>query len=169
MNKRITEIIENHQLSLTDEDSRTITSSVGIDDLRKNPTDEQELKLTQICHLIKDGKTVIEAISSVVEPTDNDGEDSKVLSDADIEAIIISQANKAADATLSSLPHIAQAESSKLRQIFVQQFRLRIEEQLKSPEYQQAFISQIESLGEYPALSGNIPNTALPSSSSSSN
>ncbi len=169
MNKRITEIIENHELSLSEEDSRTITASVGIDDLRRNPTEEQESRISQICHLIKDGKTVSEAISTVVEPTDNDGEDSKVLSDADIEAIIISQANKAADATLSSLPNVAQAESSKLRQTFIQQFRLRVEEQLKSPEYQQAFISQIESLGEYPVLNGNIPNTALPSNSSSSN
>ena len=168
MNKRITEIIENHQLSLSDEDSRTITAAVGIEDLRRNPTEEQELRLSQICHLIKDGKTVIEAISSVVEPTDNDSEDSGVLSDADIEAIIISQANKAADATLSSLPNIAESEGWRLRQTFIQQFRRRIEEQLKSPEYQQAFIEKIESLGEY-RLSSNIPSTALPGSSSSSN
>ena len=169
MNKRITEIIAKHELSLSEEDTRTITASVDIDDLRRNPTEEQEVRLTQICHLIRDGKTVSEAISTVVEPTELDGEDSGVLSDADIEAMIISQANKAADATLSSLPNIAQAESSKLRQTFIQQFRNRIQQQLRSPEFQKAFIDQIESLGELPALSGNIPNTALPSSSSSSN
>lgn len=168
MNKRITEIIAKHELSLSEEDTRTITASVDIDDLRRNPTEEQEVRLTQICHLIRDGKTVSEAISTVVEPTELDGEDSGVLSDADIEAMIISQANKAADATLSSLPNIAQAESSKLRQTFIQQFRNRIQQQLRSPEFQKAFIDQIESLGELPALSGNIPNTALPSSSSSS-
>lgn len=83
--------------------------------------------------------------------------------------MIVEQANKAADATLSSLPNIAQAESSRLRQTFIQQFRTRIQQQLQSPEFQKAFIDQIESLGEYPALSGNIPNTALPGSSSSSN
>ena len=138
-------------------------------DLRKNPTAEQELKFTQVCNLIKQGQTIEQSISSVVEPTKVAHEDSPALSDLDLEAIIIQQANKAADATLSSLPNIAQAESLNLRQTFIQQFRTRIEQQLKSPEYQKAFISQIESLGELPVLNSSIPNTALPSSSSSSN
>ena len=138
-------------------------------DLRKNPTAEQELKFTQVCNLIKEGQNIEQSISSVVEQTKVDHEDSPALSDLDLEAIIIQQANKAADATLSSLPNIAQAESLNLRQTFIQQFRTRIEQQLKSPEYQKAFISQIESLGELPVLNSSITNTALPSSSSSSN
>lgn len=169
MNKKLTDIIASCELSLSAEDSKNIASSLGINDLRKNPTAEQELKFTQVCNLIKQGQTIEQSISSVVEQTKVDHEDSPALSDLDLEAIIIQQANKAADATLSSLPNIAQAESLNLRQTFIQQFRTRIEQQLKSPEYQKAFISQIESLGELPVLNSSITNTALPSSSSSSN
>ena len=169
MNKRLNDIITSCELSLSESDSRNIFDSLGIKDLRKNPTEEQELKFTQVCNLIKEGKTIEQAVSSVVSQIHVDSEDSNALSNADKEAIIIKQANLAADATLSSLPNIAQAESLNLRQTFIQQFRIRIEQQLQSPEYQKAFISQIECLGELPVLNNSTPSTALPSSSSSNN
>ncbi len=102
MNKKLTDIIASCEVSLSAEDSKNIASSLGINDLRKNPTAEQELKFTQVCNLIKQGQTIEQSISSVVEQTKVDHEDSPALSDLDLEAIIIQQANKAADATFSS-------------------------------------------------------------------
>lgn len=165
MNHKLKEIIDNFELSLSEDQRRNITSSLGIKDLRKNPTPEQEAELNQVCQLIKEGESIDLAISKV---TQKDRSESSSLSDADLEQIIIAQANKAADATLSTLPNLAQAESLNLRETFVQQFRTRIQQQLQSPEYQKAFIAQIECLGELPTLNSSTPNIALPSSSSSS-
>ena len=159
MNKKLTDIIKNCEVSLSDSESKDITSALGITDLRRNPTEEQEIEFTKICNLIKEGKAIEQAIAEVVKAKDLN---------AQLEAIITHQANLAADATLSTLPSIAQAESTNLRQKFVQQFRKRISEQLQSPEYQKAFISQIECLGELPTFNNSTTNTALPSSSSSS-
>lgn len=165
MNRRLQDIIDNFDLSLSADDTRNITSSLGIKDLRKKPTPEQEAELNQVCQLIKEGESIDLAISKV---TQKDSSESSSLSDADLEKIIIAQANKAADATLSTLPNLAQTESLNLRETFIQQFRSRIQQQLQSPEYQEAFIAQIECLGELPTLNSNTPNIALPSSSSSS-
>ena len=159
MNKKLTDIIKNSEISLSDSDSKNITSALGITDLRRNPTEEQEIEFTKICNLNKDGFAIEQAIAEVVKAKDLN---------AQLEAIITHQANLAADATLSTLPSIAQAESTSLRQKFVQQFRKRISEQLQSPEYQKAFVSQIECLGELPTFNNSTTNTALPSSSSSS-
>ena len=165
MNHKLKDIIDNFELSLSEDERRNITSSLGIKDLRKNPTPEQEAELNHVCQLIKDGQSIDLAISKV---TQQDSSESSSLSDADLEQIIIAQANKAADATLSTLPNLAQTESLNLRETFVQQFRTRIQQQLQSPEYQKAFIAQIECLGELPTLNSSTQNIALPSSSSSS-
>ena len=167
MNKKLTEIIEKSEISLSESDSKNITSSLGITNLRRNPTEEQEIALTQICNLIKEGKDIEQAIAEIVK---NDELDSSLALDVDaeLEAIITQQATMAADATLSTLPNIAQAESASLRQKFIQQFRNRIQQQLQSPEYQEAFVAQIKCLGELPTFNSSTTNIALPSSSSSS-
>jgi hypothetical protein len=167
MNKKLSDIITNCELTLSEEDSRNITSALGIKDLRKNPSEEQQIKFTRVCNSIKEGKTIEQAISTVVEGRKTDSQDSSI-DDIDLEAIITHQANLAADATLSTLPNIAQSESAVLRQKFVRHFRIRVREQLQSPEYQKAFMAQIECLGELPTFNNSTTNTALPSSSSSS-
>ena len=165
MNHKIKSIIDNFNLSLSEDDSRQITSSLGINDLRKNPTSEQEVNLNQVCQLISEGKSIDMAVAQV---TQSDITEPLSLSDADLEKIITEQANKAADAALLSLPRLAESQISALRETFLQQFRIRIEQQLKSPEYQEAFIKEIESLGELPISNSSTPSIALPSSSSSS-
>lgn len=151
MNHKLQSIINNFELSLSEEQNKHIISSLGITDLRKNPTPEQENHLNQVFQLIKDGQEIEQAIS-------------QALTNADLERIITEQANKAADAALLTLPNVAEGEINKLRQIFIEKFRLRIEQQLQSPEYHQAFLDRIECLGESPTLNGSTQTTALPSS-----
>lgn len=163
MNHKLQSIIDNFELPLDDDQHKHVIASVGINDLRKNPTPEQEDHLNQVFQLIKDGQSIDQAIAQFMQ---QDNLEPSSLSDADLERIITEQAIKAADAALLTLPNIAEVEFNKLRQTFVQQFRKRVEQQLQSPEYRQNFLNQIQCLGESLTLSGNTPNTALLSSSS---
>lgn len=164
MNHKLQSIINEFELALSDDQNKHIISSLGITDLRKNPTPEQENHLNQVFQLIKDGQEIEQAISQFAQ---QDIAESSSLSDADLERIITEQANQAADAALLTLPTTAAGEINKLRQIFIEKFRLRVEQQLQSPEYHQAFLDGIECLGESPTLNGSTQSTALPSSSSS--
>ena len=165
MNRKIEDIFNKLSPKLEEVNIRKITSSVGIKNHGKNPTPEQEAGLEAICQLIATGESVELAISKVAEPDSSPKPNSN---DTNLEKIILEQANKAADAALFSLPNVALAETEQLRQAFIQQFRSRVEEQLRSPEFQQQFISQMECLGELRASSSNMMNTATLDSSSSS-
>ena len=157
MNRKIEEIFDKLEPKLDEANIRKITSSVGIKNHGKNPTPEQEAGLEAICQLIATGESIELAISKVVEP---DSSPKPNLNDTNLEKIILEQANKAADAALFSLPNVALAETEQLRQTFIQQFRSRVEEQLRSPEFQQQFISQMECLGEQRAESNNMKSIA---------
>ena len=163
MNHNIQNIFNEFEISLSEQDNRKITSSLNINDLRKNPTEEQEANLRQVCQLIKDGAAIDSAISKITQQEVS--EISTSVSD-ELMQIIIQQANLAADQSLLALPKLAESETINLRNAFVTQFRIRIESQLKSAEYQAAFIEQIQCLGEPPTLNSSTPITALPSSSS---
>lgn len=163
MNRKIQEIFNKLEQNLEEADIRKITSSVGIKNHGKNPTNEQEEGLEAVCQLIAAGESVESAISKVSSLTDKSSENSR----QNMEQIILEQANKAADAALLSLPNVAQSEIEQLRQSFIRQFRIRIEQQLSSPEFQQQFVSQMECLGEQVVFSSSTTNTALLDSSSS--
>ena len=163
MNRKIEEIFNQLEPNLEETDIRKITSSVGIKNHGKNPTNEQEEGLEAVCQLIAAGESVESAILKVSSLTDKSLE----TSSQNMEQIILEQANKAADAALMSLPNVAQSEIERLRQSFVKQFRTRIEQQLNSPKFQQQFVSQMECLGEQAVFSSSTTNTALLDSSSS--
>ena len=163
MNRKIEEIFNQLEPNLEETDIRKITSSVGIKNHGKNPTNEQEEGLKTICQLIVDGESVESAISKVSSLTDKSSENSR----HSMEQIILEQANKAADAALMSLPNVAQSEIERLRQSFIKQFRIRIKQRLNSPEFQQQFASQMECLGEQAVFNSSTTNTALLDSSSS--
>ncbi len=157
MNNKIKAIFENYHISLSEEDKKSITSKLDIKDLRKNPTEKQEEQLNQVCKLIGYGKNITHALAEIDIKTDDS--DSSLDFDA-----ITELANRAADAALLSLPNLAQAEMEGLRAKFIEQFRIRVQQQLLSPEFKQKFVEQIECLGELTTSNNSSPNMALPSS-----
>jgi len=91
-------------------------------------------------------------------------------SEAKLDNFILTLANQAANATLTSFPNIALEEHLRLKALFVKRYRERIAEQLQSAEFRQQFQAAMEGeeLGKLPLLSSTTSNTALLNSSSSS-
>ena len=170
MSHKIIEAASGEGVSLSESDGERINVFLGIEDKRKNLSDEQKLILQQICQLVSQGQSVEGAIA-LVGSTGNSksiSESVVVCSDAksepidepNLNLIIESQANRAADAALMSLPNLASAEIEGIKQAFVRQFRKRIRERLQSVEFQSAFVTTINGQRQLP-ITDTDSNTVL--------
>ena len=169
MSHKIIEAASGFGVSLSDSDGERVNAFLGIEDKRKNLSDEQKLILQQVCQLISQGKSVEGAIAqmgstdsseSTSESVVDRSAKSEPIDEPDLNLIIESQANRAADAAMMSLPNLASAEIEGFRRAFIRQFRKRITERLQSVEFQSAFVTTINGREQLPA-SDTINDTVL--------
>ena len=173
MSHKIIEAAGGFGVSLSDSDGKRVNAFLGITDKRRNLSDSEKLLLQQICELVSQGKSVEGAIAvmgstnseestseSVVEPL---SAKSEPIDEPDLNLIIESQANRAADAAMMGLPNLANAEIEGFRQAFIRQFRKRIRERLQSVEFQSAFVTTIDTQGRLPTAN-TANNTVLANS-----
>jgi len=137
----------------------------------EKPTKKQIYGFERICSLIKEGKSTEEAVEIVVSEAKNGVQESQVdlpIEDEELDNFIIEQAIRAADAALSNLPKMALAERQRLTEMFIKNFRARVAQEVRKPEYYQQFDVVIESddVGKSKLLNGSTTNMVLPSSTS---
>ena len=169
MSHKIIEAASGFGVSLSSSDGERVNAFLGIKDKRKNLSDEQKLILQQVCQLMSRGESVEGAIA-LVGSTDSSESTSESVVDLsaksepvdepDLNLIIESQANRAADAAMMSLPNLASAEIEGIRAAFIRQFRKRIRERLQSVEFQSAFVTTINGQGQLSATD-TTSNTVL--------
>ncbi|NJO94387.1 MAG: hypothetical protein HC820_08720 [Hydrococcus sp. RM1_1_31] len=137
----------------------------------EKPTKKQIQGFEKVCTLIKEGKSTEEAIDIVISEAKNGTKESSIdllIEDEELDNFIIEQAIRAADAALSNLPKMALAERQRLTEIFIKNFRARVAQEVRKPEYYQQFDVVIESddVGKSKLLNGSTTNMVLPSSTS---
>ncbi|MEL6579118.1 MAG: hypothetical protein AAFQ14_05170 [Cyanobacteria bacterium J06621_12] len=162
MSHKIIEAARGFGISLSESDGKQINDFLGITDKRKNLSNEQRLLVQQVCELISQGKSVESAIAlagsndaSVSEGFVEPSTESEATDEVDLNLIIESQANRAADAALMSLPDLAMSEIEGIRAAFIRQFRKRIRERLQSADYMSALVTTIDSQVQLPAADTN--------------
>ena len=166
MSHKIIEAASSFGVSLLPSDGERVNAFLGITDKRKNLSDEQKLILQHACELVSQGKSVEEAITvmgstdSSESAVDCSSAKSEPTDEPDLNLIIESQANRAADEALMSLPNLAKSEMESFRQAFIRQFRKRIRERLQSAEFQSAFVTTIDTQGQLPTTD-TANNTVL--------
>jgi hypothetical protein len=138
----------------------------------EKPTKKQIQGFERVCSLIKEGKSIEEAVEVVVGEAKNGKFESGSelpLEDEELENFIVEQAKIAAASALSRLPQIAVEKRQQLEVKFAKAFEEEISRRLNDPTFKQQFIATIEGqdLGKLNLLSGTPSNIALPSSSSS--
>ena len=162
MSHKIIEAARGFGISLSESDGKQINDFLGITDKRKNLSNEQRLLVQQVCELVSQGKSVTEAIS-FIGSTDNtstsfstdENAESRSTDEVDLNLIIESQANRAADEAARSLPNLASAEMEGIRAAFIRQFRKRIRERLQSADYMSAFVTTIDTQAQLPVTNPN--------------
>ena len=166
MSHKIIEAANGFGVSLSESDGEQVNAFLGITDKRKNLSDEQKLILQQVCELVSKGKSVERAIAllgstdSSESAVGNTAKSEPTDKPDDLNLIIESQANRAADEALMSLPNLASAEIEGIRQAFIRQFRTRIRERLQSAEFQSCFVTTIDTQGQLPTTD-TANNTVL--------
>jgi hypothetical protein len=161
-----------NKYEITEENILEIVAGIKVKNPEK-PTKRQLEGFEQVCHFLKEGKPINEAIALVVEEAKNGSKEaiaSSQLEDGQLEKFIIEQATKAANETLLSLPQVKLEETQRIRNLFISAYRARIAECIQDPEYKRQFIALLEGqdAGKLNLLNSTDLTIDLPSSSSSS-
>ncbi|WP_250126314.1 hypothetical protein [Chroococcidiopsis sp. CCMEE 29] len=170
MNNALKEIAAKYGVS--EEKIPEILSGMKIKDAQK-PSKPQLEGFEKICIMLQEGKPMAQALVMLLDEAKNGRAGKETSTNTpnaeEIDSFILTQAQRAADATLASLPQIAVEEHQRLKELFVQRYRQRIAQQLQDPEFRQQFQLAIEGqqMGKFNFLNSMTSNIALPSSSSS--
>jgi len=184
MNNALNEIAAKYEVS--EEKIPEILAGMKVKDAQK-PSKAQLDGFEKVCTLLKEGKPMDQALATILEEAKSDKMQKDIQnnenashpqmqspqaenSEAKLDDFILTLANQAANATLTSFPNIALEEHLRLKALFVKRYRERIAEQLQSAEFRQQFQAAMEGqeLGKLPLLSSTTSNIALLNSSSSS-
>lgn len=172
--------------SIPEDQISKILESIKIKSSAK-PSDEQLKGFEKVCQMIQSGMELDVAVQSIHEEAKNNNKTQKENGEAlpaaqaqlkaedgvnaQLNNLVLQEAERAADVTLARFPQMALEEQQHFRELFIQRFRQCLVERLQDPNFKQQFQAVIEGkeMGKLPTLCESLTlNMALPSSSSSS-